>query len=158
MAKSNRRRRAATQNQNNQWMKWLIPALMVLAVAVGAVVLLGGDDDSNQTTELISSQEYVDDFLEAERDYFLLDVRTADEFSDGHLEDAYNISHDELSARLDELEAQGVEKGDTIVVYCRSGRRSGIATQTLLDAGYEVIYDIDGGLASWNADVLPIAQ
>lgn len=78
-----------------------------------------------------------------EKGALLLDVRTPAEFSEGHLANAQNCPVQELSGRLDEL-------GPTdrlIVVYCRSGGRSALATQLLTRAGYTV-RDI-GPMQAW---------
>ncbi len=78
-----------------------------------------------------------------EQGALLLDVRTPAEFSEGHVPHALNIPVQELPARLGEV---GSTKRP-IVVYCRSGGRSGAATQILRKAGYEV-RDI-GPMTAW---------
>ncbi|MCA1929665.1 rhodanese-like domain-containing protein [Rheinheimera sp.] len=62
-----------------------------------------------------------------------IDVRTAEEFQAGHLEGAINIPYDEIAERI---EAVGADKSAEIKLYCRSGRRSGIALETLRSMGY----------------------
>lgn len=74
----------------------------------------------------------------------LLDVRTPQEFAQGHLDGAVNIPFDELAARLTEIGA----KDRQVVVYCHSGRRSALARQTLSDAGYPYVYDL-GPMTAW---------
>lgn len=71
----------------------------------------------------------------------LLDVRTREEFRDGHVEGALNIPVQELRARLDEI-----PPGD-VVVYCRSGGRSAAAAQLLKRRGHDVL-DI-GPMSAW---------
>lgn len=73
----------------------------------------------------------------------LLDVRTPAEFGDRHIPGAVNIPLQELAARLSELGP----KQRSIVVYCRSGARSAVASQLMRGAGYDVL-DI-GGMGSW---------
>jgi phage shock protein E len=63
----------------------------------------------------------------------LIDVRTAREFKDGHLDKAINIPHTEMGEKIAALVTN---KGDRIVLYCRSGNRSGIAEGTLRAMGY----------------------
>ncbi|SHI09088.1 rhodanese-like domain-containing protein [Ferrimonas marina] len=65
----------------------------------------------------------------------LIDVRTPEEFADGHLAGAQNLPYDSIADTIDSL---GLEPGHQVVVYCRSGRRSGIATQVLMGMGYSV--------------------
>jgi rhodanese-related sulfurtransferase len=73
---------------------------------------------------------------------FLLDVRTAGEFSGGHLEGATNIAIDALTARIGEL-----PKDKKLVVYCASGGRSAAATGMLREKGYDA-YDL-GPMSAW---------
>lgn len=63
----------------------------------------------------------------------LIDVRTAGEFADGHLHKAINIPHAVIGDRIGALVTN---KADRIVLYCRSGNRSGIALATLRAMGY----------------------
>ncbi|WP_233080572.1 rhodanese-like domain-containing protein [Rheinheimera soli] len=62
-----------------------------------------------------------------------IDVRTAEEYKAGHLEGAINIPYDELEQKITEISA---DKTADIQLYCRSGRRSGIALETLRSLGY----------------------
>lgn len=63
-----------------------------------------------------------------------IDVRTADEFNAGHIEDAAHIPYEEIAARISEVTT---DKNATIHLYCRSGNRSGIALQTLQAMGFK---------------------
>lgn len=67
----------------------------------------------------------------------LLDVRTRGEFSSSHLERAVNIPVQELAGRLNEL-----DRKRAVVVYCRSGARSGTAAALLKSKGFEKVYDV----------------
>lgn len=79
----------------------------------------------------------------------LLDVRSPEEFAEGHLPGAHNIPHTEIDTRLPEIATLvGPEKSRPIVVYCRSGRRSGIAKEALLTHGYRQITNL-GGISDW---------
>lgn len=82
----------------------------------------------------------------------LLDVRTAEEFGEGHVEGAIQIPHDELGDRIGEVvEKQGGDKHKPIVVYCRSGRRADTAKRVLLDNGFDQVTNL-GGYTDWPAD------
>ena len=74
----------------------------------------------------------------------LLDVRTPEEYSGGHVEGAVNIPVQTLGQRLGEVGPKERE----VVVYCQMGGRSARAAAQLRDAGYKV-HDL-GGMASWN--------
>ena len=70
-----------------------------------------------------------------------IDVRSSDEFQSGHLPGAVNIPHTEIAERIGEVSK---DKNDTIHLYCRSGRRSGQALETLQKAGYKQVIN-EGG-------------
>ncbi len=79
----------------------------------------------------------------------LIDVRTPGEFNAGHLDGAVNIPYQEIVSRLAE---QQVAQEREIVVYCRSGNRSGIAERLLVDAGYAAIFN-GGGLRALQQEL-----
>jgi len=62
-----------------------------------------------------------------------LDVRSAEEFAAGHVEGAINIPHTDIATRISELQ---LTKDTDIALYCGSGRRAGIAIETLQQLGY----------------------
>ncbi len=70
----------------------------------------------------------------------VIDVRTEEEFKAGHLDGALNIPHERTDALV---EAIGEDKGRSVVVYCRTGRRSGLALDGLLARGYTNV--VNGG-------------
>ncbi|HHB78301.1 MAG TPA: rhodanese-like domain-containing protein [Saprospiraceae bacterium] len=65
----------------------------------------------------------------------LLDVRTKEEFDAGHIDGAINIDHNVIKNHLDEIRAYN----KPVIAYCRSGRRSGIATNILNKAGIKTV-------------------
>ncbi|WP_077755615.1 rhodanese-like domain-containing protein [Shewanella psychrophila] len=71
----------------------------------------------------------------------VIDVRTAEEFAAGHLDNAINIPFEEIAAEIKKLD---IAKDTQIVLYCRSGRRSGIAFDTLVSEGYTNSYNGGG--------------
>ena len=85
----------------------------------------------------------------------ILDVRTAEEFAEGHVPGAINISHDELAERLAEIEAL---KEAGVIVYCRSGRRAGIAEELLLGEGYANVQHLEGDMLGWIETRRPVEK
>lgn len=81
----------------------------------------------------------------------ILDVRSQAEYDAGHVPGAVLIPHDQLSARLSEL-----DRDRWVLVYCKSGRRAGIAEQVLAEDGYDV-RQIEGSWLRWQAEGLPVA-
>ncbi len=85
--------------------------------------------------------------------YQILDVRTPEEYSEGHIAGSVLIPVSELGKRLDEL-----EKELPVVVYCRSGKRSAKASEILKKAGFKEIYNVLGGITDWSAKGYPIEK
>ena len=79
----------------------------------------------------------------------LIDVRTPAEFSDGAIEGAKNI--DFHGADFLKKMTTGLDKNQTVFVYCKSGGRSGKACQKLSESGFVKIYDLSGGYTAWSA-------
>ncbi|WP_455653341.1 rhodanese-like domain-containing protein [Phascolarctobacterium sp.] len=76
----------------------------------------------------------------------VIDVRTKEEYASGHVPGSILIPFDEIKAKAGQLPQ---DKNTEIVVYCRSGRRSAIAADTLIALGYNRIYDM-GAISSWT--------
>ncbi len=91
--------------------------------------------------------------LESGEAPFILDVRSAAEFEAGHVPGAVHIPHTEVASRIGELAA---DRSDEIVVYCRSGRRAGIAQAVLRDAGFSSVRDLSGHFLAWSDAGLPV--
>ena len=80
----------------------------------------------------------------------LLDVRTPEEFAQGHLPGAVLIPHDQLAARLDEI-----DRDRWVLVYCRSGKRASTAQDILEEAGIEV-RQVEGSWLRWQEEGRPV--
>ena len=72
---------------------------------------------------------------------FIIDVRSAEEFSAGHIDGAINLPVDQIGEQISRV--KGLKPGSTLLVYCRSGRRSAAAAQILQQRGY--LHVLDGG-------------
>ena len=90
----------------------------------------------------------VNTWLHGDDPPFLLDVREPNEWEIGHLPDATRISVNELQGRLNELDT-----AREMVVYCRSGARSGRAVDMLRAAGFRKVKNMTGGILRWSDDV-----
>ena len=79
----------------------------------------------------------------------LLDVRTPEEFADGHLAGAKNLNifDDDFAAKIEKL-----DKKKPVLVYCHSGGRSGEAYEALKKAGFTTVLDMKGGFSSWKKE------
>jgi rhodanese-related sulfurtransferase len=82
----------------------------------------------------------------------VIDVRTPQEYSAGHVPSAINIPHTEIAARLGEISQH---KDQPVVIYCKSGRRAAIAATALQQAGFTRLLHLEGDMAAWHANGLP---
>ena len=83
----------------------------------------------------------------------LLDVRTPQEYAEGHIDGALNINVQ--SEDFQKMAEKDLSKDATILVYCRSGRRSMDAAEILTKLGYKVV-NLKGGIIEWKEDGLPV--
>ena len=73
-------------------------------------------------------------------DAYWLDVRSAEEFDQGHVSTAFNIPYEEVPARIFEVTD---DRNAVLYLYCRSGRRAGIAKQALEEMGYTQVINLE---------------
>ena len=85
--------------------------------------------------------------MSAKSGVVFLDVREPDEYKAGHIPGAINIPRGLLESRI---EQQVPDRNTTIVVYCRSGVRSALASATLVKMGYKGVLNMDGGWKAWQ--------
>lgn len=85
----------------------------------------------------------------------LLDVRTPQEYAEGHIDGALNINI--RSDDFQRMAEKELSKDYTILVYCRSGRRSIDAAEILTKLGYKVV-NLKGGIIEWKEDGLPVTK
>lgn len=114
-----------------------------------AVMLLCGCSQVETAYRQISQGEAVE-LMKTESDYIILDVRTQQEYSEGHIPNAVCIPNETISDK--EIE-QLPDKNQLILVYCRSGRRSKEAAQKLSELGYTGVMEF-GGIIDWQGEVV----
>lgn len=85
----------------------------------------------------------------------LLDVRTAEEFAEGHLEGALNVDINQDTFLQDAKTV--LETGKPVAVYCRSGRRSAKAAEILIKEGFKVT-NLEGGILAWTEEKMPVVS
>jgi phage shock protein E len=125
----------------------MIKALVTAFAVLLSVVAFAGEAPGIGGDALLARMAGGDEAL------VVLDVRTPKEFAEGHVPGAINISHDELEARLPELEA---DRDRDVVVYCRSGKRAGLALDMLEKAGFKRLYHLEGDYLGWTAASRPV--
>lgn len=124
-------------------------SLIMMAVCAIQVSGCGG----NENIVSVSSPEFEKE-MKADS-VQLLDVRTPEEYAEGHIAGAININVQ--SGDFRQLAEKELSKDSTILVYCRSGRRSMTAARTLSKLGYRIV-NLKGGINEWKVDGLPIVK
>ena len=95
------------------------------------------------------SQEEAKRIMEEETDYLIIDVRTEEEFKEGHIPGALNIPNETI---IDARPSQLPDSTQVLLIYCRSGNRSRQAAQKLADMGYVNVYEF-GGINTWDGEI-----
>lgn len=125
-------------------------AAIIFSLAVASLFVACKDAGPSKEIKVISPQE-VRDAVYDQNAHQLIDVRTLDEFNEGHLKNAQNIcvTSDDFEERISKL-----DKDQPIYLYCRSGKRSARAAEILKDLGFKEIYDMEGGILKWQGEQL----
>lgn len=125
-------------------MKRIIPILITLLLLSGCAT-----QSAEKTYRQITMEEAIT-MMEEETGYIILDVRTAQEYSEKHIPGAINIANESIGTEdISELP----DKDQLILVYCRSGNRSKQASEKLVKLGYTNIIEI-GGINSWPGETV----
>ena len=103
-----------------------------------------------QNTYTQITQEQAKEMMSTLSYYIILDVRRQDEYAEGHIPGAICIPNEQINC--DSPEALQ-DYNQTILVYCRSGNRSKLASQKLASMGYTNVYEF-GGIIDWTGDVV----
>ena len=123
--------------------------LIIIFVVILGVVILAGcsskiDKNTENTYKQITPAE-AKDLMDSKENYVILDVRTVEEFAEGHIEGAILIPDYEIGEKAERVLT---DKEQLILVYCRSGRRSKNAASELAALGYTNIKEF-GGIIDW---------
>ena len=125
-------------------MKKIIPFLMALLLLAGC-----GAQSEESTYRQVNAEEAAT-MMEEESGYIILDVRTAEEYSEKHIPGAINIPNETIGTEdIPELP----DKEQLILVYCRSGNRSKQASEKLVKLGYTNIVEF-GGINDWTGETV----
>ncbi len=108
-----------------------------------------------EQTTTISQQALLTLMATPANNTVVLDVRSPEEFAEGHIKGAINISHEQINANLKKIIAF---KDQTVVVHCRSGRRAISAENDLRAAGFSDLRHLEGDMKAWQAADLPLVK
>lgn len=124
--------------------------LIFLFLAVMMLTACGQDIENNQGAVYVNiTAEESKKIMDSEEGYIILDVRTQEEYDHGHIPGAILIPNTEIEDRAEEVLT---DKDQLILVYCRSGRRSQLAAEALVELGYTNIKEF-GGILDWPYEV-----
>ena len=125
--------------------KWII---LLLSVMLLAACGQKKENDREAVYMNITAQE-AKVIMDSQEDYTILDVRTQEEYDQGHIPGAILIPDYEIEEKAEQVLR---DKDQLLLVYCRSGRRSKIAAEALVELGYTNIKEF-GGILDWPYEV-----
>ena len=127
-----------------------------LFVMLAAILLLLSFDPSSRTiggAKKISPQELP--MLQHRQSAVVVDVRTADEFKSGHIEQAISLPMDNIESGLKKLNKH---KTKPLILVCQSGARAGKAVGTLKNNSFDDLYVLEGGINAWSKESFPLSK
>lgn len=123
--------------------------MLLISLSLFGMTACDGENGKASTYEQITAEQ-AKTIMDTEKDYVIIDARTEDEFAEGHIENAILIPEYEIANRA---EKELPDKEQLILVYCRSGRRSKIASEELVKLGYTNVKEF-GGIIDWPYEVV----
>lgn len=120
----------------------------IIGGADGPTSIIVTDEGGSIKYDMISAEE-AKSIIDSGEEHIILDVREKDEYDEGHIPNAVLIPYTEIEDKAEELLPN---KDMLILVYCRSGRRSKIASLSLAELGYTNVKEF-GGIIDWNYEV-----
>ncbi len=124
-------------------------------VAVGIALFLSLQFTAKATTQKeVEASPYLLERV-ASNDWLLIDVRSPEEYADGHIPGAINMPHENINGYLSELEQH---KNKPIIIYCRSGRRAKLAMKVLQEHDFTDVMHLEGDILGWNEAGLALEQ
>ena len=124
--------------------------LIFLLLGVMLLTACGQTAEKVQEAVFVSiTAEEAKEIMDTGEGYLILDVRTQEEYDEGHVPGAVLIPNTEIETRAEE---ELPDKAQLILVYCRSGRRSKLAAQILADLGHTNVKEF-GGILDWPYEV-----
>ena len=131
-------------------MKKLRGLVLMLLISLSLFGLTACQDGGNNATYEQISPQQAKEIMDTEQEYIIIDARNEEEFAEGHIENAILIPEYEIK---DRAEKELPDKDALILVYCRSGRRSKIASEELVKLGYTNVKEF-GGIIDWPYEVV----
>lgn len=124
--------------------------ILLFVIIVGSGIFIFKKTNSNETQYIKISSSEAKEIIDNDNDVIIVDVRTNDEYVNGHIEGAVCIPNETISKEISDLIP---DKKQEILVYCRSGNRSRQAVYKLIDLGYKNVKDF-GGIIDWPYEII----
>jgi len=121
-----------------------------------AIIMLFSSFGSVQALNKVAvTSKEASNLLQKDTTIVVLDVRTSDEFKQGHVKGAVNIDilKSDATTKIDSL-----NHDTTYLVYCRSGHRSGMAVKHMVKSKFKMIYEMSDGFVGWTGNKLPVKK
>lgn len=122
--------------------------IFLLLLTLGLLMTACGSAEPENSYEMITPQQ-AKQIMDSREDIVILDVRTQEEYGEKHIPGAVLLPLDDVEQKAHVVLP---EKDQTILVYCRSGRRSKLAAEALVKQGYTNILEF-GGINDWPYEV-----
>ena len=124
--------------------------LIFILLAAMLLTACGQDKENNREAIYVNiTAEEAKQIMDTEEDYIILDVRTQEEYDQGHIPGAILIPDTEIKVKAEDALT---DKDQLLLVYCRSGRRSKLASEILVELGYTNIKEF-GGIIDWPYEI-----
>lgn len=118
---------------------------------LGFEKLHAGEGGTKTQTEVKNiSAGQARELINSNKDVFILDVRTKEEYNEAHIKGANLIPVQELEQNINKI-----PKDKKVVVYCARGKRSARACEILKDKGLKELYNVEGGINQWKSEGYP---
>jgi len=131
-------------------LSYVLLILVLSMMATGCSQPVEVQDEAGETTKMKIDAKTAKSMMETESNYIILDVRTQEEYNEGHIPNSVLLPNDQIGDKATDVLP---DKDQMILIYCRSGNRSGQALEKLAELGYTQIYDF-GGIIDWPYEVV----
>ncbi len=132
-----------------------IKAISFLVFILFFLISCGQNSENSKGKNEVIQKINVDEFRLATENSVIIDVRTPGEYESGHIKNAINInvSDSNFKEKIEQL-----NKNEKVYVYCKIGSRSNKAAKILVENGFTQVYDLNGGIISWQRANLPLEK
>ena len=132
-------------------MKKVIIILIILVVIIGGVIMLNRNTEKETTNQIqYVSMDEITTIMQENTNYIILDVRTIEEYNEGHIPNAICIPNETID---NTITTKLPNKAQLILIYCRSGNRSKQAALKLQQLGYTNLVEF-GGIIDWEGEIV----